>query len=436
MSNADLPATATSEPPSVRSTTTVAAIFIAVFLLSAGSALQNSAVVLRAGVEGFGDLAIGLMMSAFYAGFVLGNLVAPGALKGVGYVRTFAGFASIASAASLAHLLVLHPTVWIVIRLIHGVCTACMLVVTEEWLTTSSPTASRKRILGLYAIVYILSLGALQPLLGWFGADGFRLFLIIGIIISLSVIPVAVHDIRREDRASFDLERLPPGSAFQISPLASSGILLSGIMTSALWSLGPRYASFAGLDNLATGLFMLSISLGAIVVIIPLGAISDRFDRRSVILFTSMLGFAVSLVFLAGGRLSESTLVFLAALAGATSMPVYSLCVAQIHDQIESENLVRRAFGLMIFFSLGAVAGPLVASLMFPLFGASALFVTIGLAQLGLLLANLRGLRRIPSVERARKIAFNPYPHTTPKALILARRIVERSRHRTPPSTA
>lgn len=136
--------------------------------------MQNSAVVLRAGLEGFGDFAIGLMMSAFYAGFVLGNIVAPGTLQGVGYVRTFAGFASIASAASLAHLLVLNPTIWIFIRLIHGVCTACMLVVTEEWLTSSSPTSSRKRILGLYAIVYIASLGALQPLMGWFPPRRFQ----------------------------------------------------------------------------------------------------------------------------------------------------------------------------------------------------------------------------------------------------------------------
>lgn len=418
----------------VRSATTVAAIFTAVFLLSSGSALQNSAVVLRAGIEGFSNVSIGLMMSAFYAGFILGNVLAPGLLRGVGYVRTLAGFASIASAASLAHLLILHPTAWVLIRLVHGLCTACMLVVSEEWLATSSPTSARKRIMGLYAIVYILSLGAMQPLLGWIGPAGFELFLIIAIIISFSVIPVAVHDIRRENRDSVEIERLLPGSAVKVSPLASAGVLLSGVMTSALWSLGPRYATLMGLDNMETGLFMLAISIGAIVAIIPLGLISDRVDRRSVVVFTSLLGVSVSLFLIAGTVLSAGPLIFLAALSGASSMPVYSICIAQLHDQVESDRLVQRAFGLMIFFSLGSVVGPLFASLLLAVFGGPGLFITIAGVQLFLLGANVRAVKRMPSIEHRRKIAFTPYPHTTPKAFSMVRRSSDSSTTTTPPA--
>lgn len=246
---------------------------------------------------------------------------------------------------------------------------------------------------------------------------------------------MAVHDIRRDDEFS-ELNRLLPGSAFRISPLASAGVLLSGLMTSALWSLGPRYASFAGLGNLETGLFMLCISLGAVLVIIPLGAASDRFDRRSVVICTSLVGLLASTVLLAGAALDTGMLLILAGLAGASSMPVYSLSVAQLHDQIESESLVRRAFGLMIFFSFGAVVGPVLASLLSLAFGFAALFLTVGAAQLFLLIANIREIRRVPSVEYGRKIAFSPYPHTTPNVLVMARRMVDRSQNRTPPSAA
>jgi MFS family permease len=129
---------AAQEPSKKGSLTTIIAIFASVFLLASGSALQTTAVSLRAGIEGFSEQAIGIISSSYYGGLLAGSFLALLTIRNVGYVRTFAAFASLASATSLAHVLVISPFWWVVFRLLHGMCLSIVLVVVESWLNSSA----------------------------------------------------------------------------------------------------------------------------------------------------------------------------------------------------------------------------------------------------------------------------------------------------------
>lgn len=124
----------------------------AVLFMGMGAALQGTALSIRAGIEGFPASIFGVIMSVFYAGLAAGIFIAGPVIRTVGYVRSFAAFASIASATAIMHVIIVDPYAWIVMRLIHGLCLSVMLVVVESWLNVSSTIANRGRILSLYAL--------------------------------------------------------------------------------------------------------------------------------------------------------------------------------------------------------------------------------------------------------------------------------------------
>jgi len=168
---------------------TIAVILTAVFLLGAGSSLQGTAVALRGNIEGFASQMIGVIISSYFVGFIIGSILVVSFIRFVGYVRTFAAFASLASATSLAHLIVLDPVAWILFRSLYGIFIAGMLVIVESWLNSSTSTYSRGRILGLYSLVYLAAMGAGQPLIAVWPPSGFELFAVTSILISLSLVP-------------------------------------------------------------------------------------------------------------------------------------------------------------------------------------------------------------------------------------------------------
>jgi MFS family permease len=160
-----------ASPPtnsSAQSRTTIVAIMISVFLMGAGMGLQGSAVALRAGLEGFSESIVGLVMSSNYIGLIIGSMVAPIIIRNVGYVRSFAASASFGAGSAIAHLLWIDPVPWIVFRAATGFSLSVMFVVAESWLNSSSTSANRGRLLSVYSVVYIVSMGAGQPIMAIF----------------------------------------------------------------------------------------------------------------------------------------------------------------------------------------------------------------------------------------------------------------------------
>lgn len=405
----------TAMHPHTGTRTTIVAILTSVFLLGGGSALQNSAIVLRGSLEGFSDLAIGLISSGYFAGMLMGSFLAIAVIRRVGYVRTFAAFASLASASALAHILIINPTAWVVLRFSHGVSFSVVLVVVESWLNVASSNAYRGRIFSIYSLVFLASMGIVQPLLGVFPPSRFEIFGITSILVSLCLLPITLMNV--QGVATIGDARVRVGGVMRKSPMGTLGVVASGLVAGAHMSLAPRFAQNLGLPVRSIGLFLLIFSLGTVVMQWPLGIVSDRFGRRAALLTSSLVGVAAAL------GLSASTgpglwMTVMAFFFGGFAMPLYSLAITTVNDQLLPEDMVQSASALYVFYGVGSMTGPLAASAVMESLGAQALYLTIALILAVYAAFGVAWIHRVPGfLVRGKTASYQTYPRTSLFAL-------------------
>ena len=393
-----------------------------VVLLGASSALQSTVVALRAGILGFSDTTIGLIISAYFLGFIAGSFLVVGLVRSVGYVRTFAALAALAAAAVLAHTIVELPAAWFIFRAVHGFALAGVLVVVESWLNGCSSTYNRGRVLSVYSLVYLAAMGGGQPLLGVFSASGFEIFAVVSMLMSLSLIPISLVQVTGTPEV--DRETVRPGRTFRRSPLAAVGVFVSGATAEALWGLAPRYAQQIELSEAAIGSFMLAVSVGALTLQWPLGWFSDRRDRRYAILLAAGAAAVAAAVFAGSG--AGPHVFALAFLLGAFVMPLYSLCIALMNDELTAGEMVGAASALVLFYGIGSAIGPYVASLAMAAFGRAGLFLYLAIVLGAFFLYSLARLQLVPRLPRRHQERYHSYPRTTFAAFDLLRKRTER----------
>jgi MFS family permease len=375
---------------------------------------------LRAGLEGFSEQAIGLVSASYYAGILGGSFLALLMIRNVGYVRTFAAFSSLASASSLAHVLLISPAWWIIFRLVHGMCLAIVLVVVESWLNVSAPNRSRGRILSLYGIVFLAANGATQPLLAVFSPGDFQLFGITSILVSLCVLPIGLARVSGNPQVTRINIRL--AGMFRKSPLGASGVVISGAVIGAHVTLTPRYAQTIGLSDGSIGLLLLVIAMGTIALQLPLGWISDNKDRRVALIVSSAVGTAAALGLTVAGGMGTYMLV-VGFLLGGFMMPLYPLALATVNDQLQSDEMIEAASALYVFYGLGSMLGPLFAAMLMGRFGPAMLYFFIAAVLVLYLAFGLLRLRRVPEfLVRGAKASYRTVPRTTIMSYNMLRR--------------
>lgn len=352
----------------------IAALLVAAGLLYTGNGLQSTLLAVRGGQEGFSPLIIGLVMSAYYLGFILGCRITSIFVANVGHIRVFTALASIASAAALAHALFVDPIFWMVLRVITGFCFAGVAMVAESWINERANNANRGKVLAVYRIVDLSALTVGQLLLLVASPDGFVLFGVVSILVSIALVPVALTRVSAPlpiTATRLDLPRL-----FTVSPLAAIGCTLTGLGNTAFWALTPVFVQQGGLGTQAVASVMaVSVVAGALTQW-PLGMLSDRIDRRWTILLGAAGTVAGSLFFVG---MAEAPTYYnaAAALFGAFALPLFGLCVAHANDQADPDSYVAINGGLLLLYGCGAVAGPLVASAAMGLAGSAGLFLFI-----------------------------------------------------------
>jgi MFS family permease len=351
-------------------------------------------------------------MSSNYIGLVVGSLAAPTFIRRVGYVRTFAASASLGSASAIAHLLWISPAPWIFFRIITGLSLSVMFVVAESWLNSSSSGENRGRLLSAYSVVYLVSMGAGQPLLAVFSPAGFEIFGATSVLISLCLIPVSIMRVTGEPSADTEPPRLI--ETFRKSPLGSGGVIVAGVMTGATWSLTPLYAQQIGLDGGAIGALMLLVSVGTMALQWPLGWLSDKNSRRLAILWSAGCSAAAAALIVVL-RPSGSLLYFFVFLYGGFGMPLYSLSVALANDQFESHEMVRAAGAIVIYYGIGSAIGPVLGSQFMAWLGPTGLFLSMGLVMALLFASAFLRMSILPPLPKVTS-RFRLYPRTSVSA--------------------
>jgi len=342
-------------------------------ILIGGNGLQGTFISLRAAEEGFSTSLIGLVGAGYSIGFAIGCIYVTRVLRAIGHIRTFSAMAAIAATAALSMVLVIDPLFWFAMRLVSGICFASLFATVESWLNAAVVNSNRARTLSIYRLVDLGSVTAAQYLIPGVGIGGFQLFAVISMALTLSLVPISLADRSSPtvpEAIRFDVKKL-----WNISPLATIGCIVVGLTNAAFRNLGPIYAHEIGLSVTAIASFMSAGIVGGVVLQYPLGIYSDRLDRR-VVIIVSTLGSALAALFLAFLAGSDEWLNLAGIFVfGAFAMPLYSLCSAHANDHAADGEHALVSAGLLFFWSIGAIIGPLFASILLDLFGPQALFL-------------------------------------------------------------
>lgn len=389
----------------------LSALFSAALFLYSGNGLQGTLLAVRGNLEAFSLSTIGLLMSFYFIGFIAGSWYCPRLVSSVGHVRVFTALASVASATALAHAIVVEPWAWLTLRIITGFCFAGLAMVIESWINEKATNENRGQLLSVYRIVDMAGLTLGQLAITLAPAKGFELFALVSILVSLSLVPVALSNNANPapvPRVKVDLRKL-----ISTSPVAAIGVVLVGLANTCFWALGPIYVGRMGygLDIMAS--FMSVAIVSAAIIQWPLGWVSDRVDRRYVIAGTAacVVG-ASALLWLVDGQ-SVWLLLCAAALFGASAIPVFGMLVAHANDLATPDEYVQLNGGLLMLYGLGAISGPLGAGAAMSVFGPSALFAFIGIFYGALFFFVAYRLTRRAQSTDVDKEKYIPLPHSS-----------------------
>jgi len=405
------------------------ALLVAVFLMMAGSGPLGSMISLRLDASAAVPVAVGIIMAAYFAGLTLGSLFAYRIVLRAGHIRAFTAFVSFLSATALVYAIHLDLGLWAMLRLAEGFCMAGVFVCIESWLNARATAQTRGRILALYMVSGYFGQAGGQFLLNLDDDTGFLPFVAISILLSVAVVPVALTRMSPPplpDVASFSFRRL-----YRASPLGIVGTVASGLVLGSLYSLGPIFARAVGLDLSDTALFISVVIFGGVLLQWPLGRLSDRFDRRVVIVCVMAGLLAVSLGTAATAGLGRDPLLVAAALFGGAAYSLYPLCVAHTNDHLVQAERVSASGGLVLAYSIGATAGPLAASAVISVTGAQGLFLFTAAVGATTMAFGLWRMRVRPPVPSALQGRYQTLPQTTPVAAPLDPRGDEASARRT-----
>ena len=348
------------------------ALLLGIALIMLGNGLQGTLLGVRATLEGFGTATTGLVMTGYFAGFLAGSRIVPRLLANVGHVRVFAALASLASGAALLHTVFVSPVSWGVIRLVTGFCFAGLFVVAESWLNDAATNKTRGQLLSVYMIMVMGGMGGGQLLMNLSDPRGFELFVLVSVLVSFALIPITLSVGRAP---VFEApESIGARALFRASPLGVTGALLIGVAHSALFAMGPVYATRIGLAVDRLSIFIAAALFGGLILQWPIGWLSDRFDRRKVIVAVAWIAAAASFGAGMGGVDSYTILVGSTALLGGMSLPLYSLCGAHTNDHLTPRQIVAASATLVLIGGVGLTLGPLLAAAVMRLTGPPGIF--------------------------------------------------------------
>ncbi|MFZ1815234.1 MAG: MFS transporter [Rhizobiaceae bacterium] len=335
---------------------TLALILGSAFLMVAGG-LNGLILPLRGSVEGFSNFSLGLLGTGWAIGYIAGCIWTPRIVRRAGHIRSFAVMAAFAVISVLASLLLIHPGAWIPLRAIAGFAFAGSAMIVESWLNERTETRYRGRVFGIYTMVNLLATTAGQMLITLGDAKGYVFFVAAAIFYTLSLVPTALTKTAQPKplvETSLDLTVL-----VRNSPIAVAGVFLIGISNSAFGTLGVVYGGEIGL-GVGTIALMMSLSLLAGSAFqVPVGLLSDKLDRRYVLIGLSLLAASVDLFFLIARPTDPAQILVASCLFGGVIYSMYPVIIAHAYDHAAPENYIKISGGLLLVYGIGAIAGPL-----------------------------------------------------------------------------
>ena len=349
------------------------ALFTGFGLIMLAHALQGTLLNVNAVFFNFSDFEIGYVFSGYFIGYLFSSIQCPKLIKNVGHIRVFAAFASLGSIAILLHWIVINPIAWLIFRMITGFSFAAIYIVCESWLNDRADNKSRGQLIGFYMIVLYFSTSAGGMLVNLRKTTDAHLFILTSLLISLALVPILLT---KKPAPDFSTPKfLSLKELYSKSPMAFVGSFSIGMVYSALFGLMGVFGAKIGLSIFQISILVfVNMFVGAIFQY-PVGKISDKYDRRTILLSLNLIAIA-SLVFIyLLGSLSFNLLLVFIGIHSAVSLPYYAVVISHMNDFLEKDEIVSGSSTLTLVNALGMVMGPMLASGFMAYFGAYGYFL-------------------------------------------------------------
>ena len=382
------------------------ALFLSVLLLQLSNGGVGPLDALSGIALDFTTGQVGMLGSAHFLGFFLGCWWAPRLMGSVGHSRAFAAFTATGAIGLLAHMLVVDPHAWAVMRIASGLCVAGCYTVIEAWMQARVTNATRGRTMGIYRVVDMSGSLLAQLMIGVLSPASYVSYNLLAMLCCAALIPMTLS--RVEQPETPDAPRLRPMLAVSRSPLAAAGVIVAALSSAAFRMVGPVYGQEVGLNPGQIGWFLAAFVLGGALAQYPVGWLADKFDRRWVLIWLSVAAIASSALTVWVQGLGSAGVLAGAFVFGATTFPIYSVAAAHAHDFAAPQERVELSAALMFFFALGAIAAPIMASLLIAFYGPPAMFTMIGLGHLVLVVYGLRRMRARPAPGPRTRYVYAP----------------------------
>lgn len=389
------------------------------FLLAAAG-LHGLLLPLRGQAEGFSTATLGLLGTAYAAGFMAGCFFAPWLVRRVGHVRAFGAIAASGAIIALLTGLWIDEVVWIVLRAGTGFTMAGAFMVIESWLNERATNETRGTVFGLYMMVTYVSITGGQMIITIADIGNQTLFLAAGIFFCAALIPVSVSSSASPKPLAgvrLDIRKL-----YANSPVAAVGCVLIGVANGAWGTLGAVYGARAGITTAEVATMMSIVVLCGAFSQMPIGRISDRTDRRYVLSGAAFLCAMVGLAAFTFAPRSVMWIMVQTAAYGALAYTLYSIAVAHANDHASTEDFVMVSGGLLLLYGFGTMIGPVLGALLMARMAPESLFLATAVPHLLLAIYALLRVRVRAPVPIEERDAFKVVPAeraVTPQAGLL-----------------
>ena len=375
---------------------------------------------LRMTQEGFSTLTIGMTLACYFLGLMIGYFLCHRLIERVGHIRSFAVFAAATTIIIILHGLYISAIFWAILRFFNGITVFGLFMVVESWLNECSHSQTRGRVFSIYMTLTYMGIGIGQQLLNLGDNGGQQLFWIAALLFSLSLIPVSITqsihpELPHPTRYTFK-------ALFQKVPLGMLGCFASGLVNSAFFSMAPVFGTNIGLSVFKLSWFMSTTVIGGFAVQWLIGIISDRFDRTLVLGTIACFVALLSLSMVVNTGISYAWLLFEMAIFGGLIFAVYPLAVARANDVFAGKEAVAVSSALLLCYSIGAIFGPVLASVAMTLLKTPyGLFVywSVVAGVFAVMTVYLRRKERIAIIEPAEQVNFAPMRNTSSVAMVL-----------------
>ena len=403
------------------------ALFLGYSLLVIAHGLQGNLLGVRAVLEDFNIIATGALMSGYFIGYFVGANVVPNLVGKVGHIRVFAAFASIASLSILLHAIIVNPYVWMIGRFLTGLSMISIYVVVESWLNDRATNKTRGKVLSIYMIITFIGIGLGTLLLNFDNPKEYEPFILVSLLLSLALIPILLT--KRKPPTFKRITSIRIKELYKISPLGTFSMLCTGFIHPVIFTLGSVYGALMNFSVLEISLYLFLITVAGAIFQWPIGYLSDRFDRRLIIIFSSFFGAILTILCFFSVSISPDFInlssdwktlfqhianhrmffyIFISLYAGM-SLPLFSLNLAYVNDFLPKEKFVSAGAGLQLIFGMSAMFAPFLCSFFMSSLGPNGLFLFLFIFQILIVLFGVYRMTRRSSEENPDN-TFTPLP--------------------------